>query len=183
MSFAILPNLVSADSAERELTEEIITQSVKNIVKAHNDPNEAIIADSGYTDKDGTKIFYYILPPTVSASRNDNELSIQSVTPISSHTIPQGVRLLYSQSNGNPWTVTTNQVVGMSFTTNQSSATWMEWGHINTDTGADVWLNSGNANPGTGGYSYSGLASATHIRFFIKNGSASNVIVSGSIVF
>ncbi|MEJ9165154.1 hypothetical protein, partial [Paenibacillus graminis] len=96
----------------------------------------------------------------------------------SSHTIPPGVKMVYSQSNGDPWTVSYYAKVGMSFSTNQSSRTTMEYGHFNADTGQNLTVITGTSN-----FSYTSMAEATRIRFFIQNSSATSVVVSGSITF
>lgn len=183
-SFAVLPNIVaSAENnknviSEAVLTESIISSSVKDIVKEHGNPNEPIIADSGYTDpKTGSKIYYYILPQVDSAARTDFS-TLRSTTPISSHTIPQGVLLVYSKSNGDPWTVSQQQEVGMHFTTNQTSPTNMGFGHFNVVTNTRIVDLLQDTV-----YGYTAQAGATSIRFFIQNLSAGDVNVSGSISF
>ncbi|MEK4514472.1 hypothetical protein NST69_23140 [Paenibacillus sp. FSL P2-0089] len=175
----VFPNMVFAKDNSVKLTEEKISSAVNEIVKNAGSFTEPLIVDSGLVDtEDNTKIYFYILPVDSKAVKSSNDFSIQSVTPLSSHTIPQGVKMIYSRSDGQPWTVATTTLVSMSFSTNQTSPTTMQYGHFNTDNGQTIQSFTDTSN-----YAYAHYAGATHIRFFITNLSAGSVIVSGQISF
>ncbi|MEC0171943.1 hypothetical protein D3C73_751830 [compost metagenome] len=179
ISLMIFPNLALAKDNPEKLTDEQISNAVREIVKDKGSFTEPLIVNSGLVDPtDNTKIYFYIFPEAFNDARLLTDVSIQSVVPISSHTIPQGVKMVYSQSNGDPWTVSYYAKVGMSFSTNQSSRTTMEYGHFNADTGQNLTVITGTSN-----FSYTSMAEATRIRFFIQNSSATSVVVSGSITF
>lgn len=111
----VFPNMVFAKDNSVKLTEEKISSAVNEIVKNAGSFTELIV-DSGLVDtEDNTKIYFYILPVDSKAVKSSNDFSIQSVTPLSSHTIPQGVKMIYSRSDGQPWTVATTTLVSMSF--------------------------------------------------------------------
>lgn len=185
-SFFSVASFANTSENSSALTEEQLSEVVKELVKENNNANQPIIYNSNLVDPiDGSKISFYIIPQnqqlvTSSTLNEDGGFTIQSSTTITSHTINQGVKMYYYNSNGEPWQVDTSTLVTLSFRTNQSTSTYMKYGHINSDTNTEVISYS---SYGPSKYSYTTSARATHIHFFIENKSSTSVVVSGSITF
>lgn len=176
-----VPNLAFAqkNNTTLPLTDEQITKTVKQAVKEHGEFTAPIIVDTELVDpEDGSMISFYIFPKNIEAV---GDFSPFAITPIASHTIKQGVKMIYSRYDGEPWTVDIDTTITLWFDTDQPPPTYMRYGHLNADSGSTIF---DHASYGYDfGYGYTGLAQATHIRFFIENKSATDVVVTGEIKF
>ncbi|GEM_PF-5157732 len=189
----VMPSISNAESNVQVITEKKISDTVKKAVKSHGAVTEPLILETDFVDPvDGAKISIYVVPETQNQLARNGDVSIFATTPLSSHTITQGTKMIYSRPDGQPWTVDTATVVRLSFwiqgsSSNAIGSTSMKFGHQNSsgtelgtksDTG--VWKPSPLYYRY---YTYSERAGATQIRFFIQNLSAADVTISGEVNF
>jgi hypothetical protein len=189
----VLPATTSAKkSVSAESFDDVLSKTVKKIVASHDNITEPLIVDSGLIDPDnGSKISFYIIPDQdLQSSSSSGDISTRASLPLSLHTLKQGSTMHYYNSNGDPWTVLATTTLNMVIRSDgQTSSTSLKYGHINasnnTTVGTVTSTGTFHDEYGTPArvWTYSKVADATSVKFYIQNLSAADLPIYGDILF
>lgn len=167
------------------LSEEVISNTVKKLVKEHGPIVQPLVIDSGLVDaEDGMKVSFYIIPEQTTTSLQKNNITIMSTTPLSAHWINQGVKMIYSKSDGTAWTVSLDTTLNFQHYNSETTSTNMRTGYKHATNAWDSYNEyGGTVNGSYRYYNFSTESKQTSIRFFITNLSAANVYVNGGSIW